>query len=483
MNVITPVAAPGDEDTDEPGSPDGRRWGVVVAGATLACAALVAFRIGEHGFWFDEGATIGTVTRPVGDALWRIFHWELNQSPYHLLALVWLRLVEGEAAMRALSAVFAVASVPLAFVVGRRLVGARAAAVAAALLAVHPFAVQWGQQLRGYSLLVALTLLSTWLLVRLVDEPGPARAAAYGAAAAVSLYAQMFSALVVAAHVLAVVAVVRPLPRRSLLVAGAVGGVLALPMVEFFLTRDGDPLDWVSPAGREQVLGTAEALAGGGPLQLWAYGIVAAAGSIVLAVRALRATDPVTRFRALLPVLLLVVPPVAALVLSVTAKPLVEARFLIVVLPGLVLVSGAAVDEALRRRPPLAAVALAALALASGLGLRDWYGREPFDQWREAVAEVAGSAEPGDVVVTSPSRATHVVRHYVADQGVPASVGTPDDLAAARPGTVFELRRFEREPTDGPPLAPEVAAWLAERYRVVDEARVAGVLVRRHDRR
>ena len=121
MNVITPVAthATGDSDAAVEQRRD-RRAVVVTAAATVLCAALVAHRIGEHGFWFDEGSTIGTVDRPLGDALWRIYHWELNQSPYHLLALGWLRLVDGEAAMRALSAIFAVAAVPLAFVLGRR---------------------------------------------------------------------------------------------------------------------------------------------------------------------------------------------------------------------------------------------------------------------------------------------------------------------------------------------------------------------------
>lgn len=484
MNVITPAAGPGTDEDTPPGDYSGRRMPVAIAlAASLLCALLVAHRIGEHGFWFDEGSTIGTVSRPVGDALWRIFHWELNQSPYHLLALGWLRLVEGEGAMRALSAAFAVVSVPLAFVVGHRVVGARAAAIGALLLAVHPFAVQWGQQLRGYSLLVALTLVSTWLLVRLVERPGTGRAAAYGVVAALSLYAQMFSALVVAAHALAVALCVRPLPRRALFVAAAAGGLLALPMAEFFLNRDGDPLDWVPPAGREQVLGTAEALAGGGPWQLWPYAAVALAGVVVLVRRARAATAPLERFRSLLSVLLLVVPPAVAVLLSVTAKPLVEARFLIVVLPGLVLVAGAAVEEALRRQPRLAVGALAVLLVVSGLGLREWYAREPFDQWREAVAEVAATAEVGDIVLTSPSRAVHVVRHYADELGVPTDVGYPDDMEAADPPTVYELRRFDEDPSDGDRLRPEMDVWLADRYRVADEQRFAGVLVRRHEQR
>lgn len=462
-----------------PAVDDGRRWMGVVGAATVLAVALVAFRIGRHGFWFDEGSTIGTVDRPLGDALWRIANWELNQSTYHLLLLGWQRLVGGEAALRSLSAVFAVVAVPLVWVLGRRLVGARAGAVAAVLLALHPFAVQWGQQLRGYSLLLLLTIASTLLFVRAVESPTWGRSIAYGVVTAVAVYTQFFAVLIATAH-LASLPIRGAVPRRLLLGAGASAGLLLLPALEFFVNRQGDPLDWVAVPGREQLLGTAEALAGGAGAQLIVYGAVTAIGVVVLLQRVLDRTDHDAAWRAALPVLLLVVPPLATLAVSLTLKPLVEARFLIIVLPGLVLVAASALD---RVRPSLAALGFGALFVVSGLGLRDWYDREPFEQWREAVAAVAAEAGPGDSLVTVPSRATHVVRHYVEAGSVPVSVGDPDDVSAVDPATVWEVARYSDVPSDSDALRPELAAWLAERYQLVDERVFAGVVVRRYDQR
>lgn len=482
MDVTRPAGTTAPTHAGPPATTTGSdhpRWAAVVVAATAAAAVLVAFRIGRHGFWFDEGSTIGTVDRPLGDALWRIANWELNQSTYHLLVLGWQRIVEGEGALRAISAAFAVASVPLAWQLGRRLVGARAGAVAAVLLALHPFAVQWGQQLRGYSLLLLLTIGSTIAFVRAVERPTWGRSVAYGVVVALAVYTQFFAVWVVAAHLVSL-PVRGPLPRRLLVGAGTTAGVLLLPAAEFFVNRDGDPLAWVPVAGRERVLGTAEALAGGAGAQLVVYGLVAAVGLAVLLARVLDRSDRDAAWRASLPVLLLVVPPVATLAVSLTVKPLVEARFLIVVLPGLVLVAAAAID---RVRQPLAGLGLVAVVVVSVLGLRDWYERPPFEQWREAVDLVAVDAQPGDVVLTAPSRATHVVRHYVEEEGVAVSVGFPPDVDDVDPRTVYEIARFRDTPATRDGLRPEAAAWLRDRYEVVDEQVLVGILVRRHERR
>lgn len=481
MDVTSPAGTTdlAQDETEVPAPARHAPWAAVVGVATIVAAALVAFRIGRHGLWFDEGSTIGTVDRPLGDALWRIANWELNQSTYHLLVLGWQRLVEGEGALRAISALFAVASVPLVWVLGRRLVGARAGAVAAVLLALHPFAVQWGQQLRGYSLLLLLTIASTLLFVRAVESPTWGRSVAYGMVTALAVYTQFFAVLVAVAQV-ASLPVRGAVPRRLLLGASGSAGVLLLPALEFFVNRQGDPLDWVAAPGREQVLGTAEALAGGAGAQLVVYGIVAAIGTALLARQAIDRTDRDAAWRAALPVLLLVVPPVATLAVSLTLKPLVEARFLIILLPGLVMVAAAGLD---RLRAPLAGLGLAALVVVSALGLRDWYERPPFEEWREAVQLVAATAERGDVVLTVPPRATHVVRHYVDAEGAPVDVGYPADMAAADPDTVYEVARYTDSPRDSEGVRPDMAVWLADRYEVVDEQVLAGIVVRRYEQR
>src|SRR5215210_2925768 len=133
-----PTARPGERSRGHP---------AVVAGvATLVAAGAVLLRLGSRSLWFDEGITVGLVREPFGTFVQRVTDHEVNQSAFYVLFNGWYRLVgDGAAAMRLLSALLFVATVPLVYVLGRRLFDARVGALAAVLLAVHPLAVEWGQ--------------------------------------------------------------------------------------------------------------------------------------------------------------------------------------------------------------------------------------------------------------------------------------------------------------------------------------------------
>ena len=64
---------------------------------------------------------------------------------------------ESDVAVRSLSGVISVATLPVAWVVGRRFVGQRAAWVLVVVLASAPFAVYYGTEARMYSLVMLLT--------------------------------------------------------------------------------------------------------------------------------------------------------------------------------------------------------------------------------------------------------------------------------------------------------------------------------------
>ena len=93
--------------------------------ATVLAAVVGLWDLGRRSFWYDEAFTVGIVDRPIGDVLWRITHWEVNQSPYYLLFAGWFRLGQSEELLRLLSVAFAVAAVPAIYLLGRRLVDTR----------------------------------------------------------------------------------------------------------------------------------------------------------------------------------------------------------------------------------------------------------------------------------------------------------------------------------------------------------------------
>ena len=74
--------------------------------------------------WLDEALSVNIARLPVGDLLEALRH-DGHPPLYYLLLHYWMEVVgEGDVAVRALSGIFAVASLPLAWVAGRRLAGA-----------------------------------------------------------------------------------------------------------------------------------------------------------------------------------------------------------------------------------------------------------------------------------------------------------------------------------------------------------------------
>lgn len=451
------------------------RWPVAVTvAATLLAVALGLWRLGRRSFWYDEAFTVGIVDRPFGDVIWRLTHWEVNQSPYYLLFAGWFGLGHSESFLRLLSVAFAVAAVPAIFVLGRRIADARVGAVAAVLLAVHPLVVQWGQQLRAYSMVVFCVIVATILLLRAVDEPDDTgRAVLYGVVAAVTIYTQFFALLVIVAH-LVWVSLLRPMPRRVVVAAGVALGVLVVPLALYLATYEGDPLVWLAGSGNDIGV-AARGLTGGRGLDVVAYTLAVLAGLWALVHHVSRVGAGSLRhgasWRPVLPWVWLMVPLAITVVVSFTVKPLLEARFLIVVVPALVLV--AAYGLCRLRWRSVAAVLAAALLVLSFDGLRTWYRGDMLEDWRAAVPAAVAAAGPQGSLVLDPHLALFAVRYYDPD-GKHAHVFQPDWYHGRRPPRLVEVIRDRQVPRE---LGPLFELWRDTHYVKVGSRHFAGITV------
>lgn len=96
-----------------------------------------------------------------------------NGPLYYFLLRGWVTLAgHTEYAMRFFSLLFGVLCVPLTAALGTRLLGRTAATVAAALMALSPYMVWYGQEVKMYTLMPALVLLALYSLRRGMDEGG-----------------------------------------------------------------------------------------------------------------------------------------------------------------------------------------------------------------------------------------------------------------------------------------------------------------------
>jgi 4-amino-4-deoxy-L-arabinose transferase-like glycosyltransferase len=148
-----------------------RWWPLAVL--TILAAALRLSTLDLQSFWYDEAFTPIHVLHP---SLWATLrsaaHTENTPPLWYLLAWADSRVLgTGELALRLPSALAGIATVPVAWAIGRELAGRRAAIACAALTAVNPLFVWYSQEARAYGLFVLTSALAMLCFLRAARAP------------------------------------------------------------------------------------------------------------------------------------------------------------------------------------------------------------------------------------------------------------------------------------------------------------------------
>jgi 4-amino-4-deoxy-L-arabinose transferase-like glycosyltransferase len=209
----------------------------VLLGLIIVVAAAVRFgTLGAKSFWGDEGYTIADLHGSLAHTLHRVDASEDTPPPYFVLAWGWSRVFGlGEAGVRSLSALLGTLTVPVSYAAAGRLVSRRAALTAAALVSVDPLLVWYGQEARGYALLVFLGALSVYLFVRAIETRGGRAVGAWAAVSVLMLYTHYFGFALVAAE--GAWLLWQPVTRRRAAMALIAVAVCAGPLVPTLLAH------------------------------------------------------------------------------------------------------------------------------------------------------------------------------------------------------------------------------------------------------
>jgi mannosyltransferase len=144
----------------------------LLLGIALLGSFLRLYQIDRTGLWLDESFSVWMGWQPIGDMLdWLV---RIDQHPplYYALLHFWMALGDDAATVRALSAVCGTLTIPVIYLLSRRLTGDHVIGLLAALvLAVSPFHVRFAQEARMYTLLTLNASLALYALVRLLTDP------------------------------------------------------------------------------------------------------------------------------------------------------------------------------------------------------------------------------------------------------------------------------------------------------------------------
>jgi hypothetical protein len=204
-----------------------RLFRVVVALATVAVAAFLAHAVTAWRPHEDEVLALFTGRGSFGELVDTVFR--RGGAPLHFtLAWAVVHLGGGLTALRACSAFFAVASVPVVALLVSRLAGRTAATAAAPLLAASWMLLFHGVYARMYSLFLVTSALSYLALLHATERRGRRAWALWVVAILATIATHTYGAIVLASQVLYVLAA-RPLPLRKAFWAFAAVVVAGIP--------------------------------------------------------------------------------------------------------------------------------------------------------------------------------------------------------------------------------------------------------------
>lgn len=427
----------------------------VVGIPTGLALILCLYDLTARSLWLDEAATVSIVSQH-GAAFGRaLAHDGGNMLGYYALLHVLVGAFgHGPAVIRLPSALGAVATVTLTSLIARRVFDRRVALLSGLLTAVSLSLVYWGQEARGYTLMMALLCATFLVLVIAVQRPkaGWRLWLAYVALSTAAVYVGLEAVLV-----FPVALVLLIWHRRRivwLLSALAVSAVCCIPLVVLATERGASQIFWIPLPNAftiKQVLLTLSSgglepqfyRASGDALRWLTEALVGIGALAVLWQLVRRRTRP-EAWRPSLVLGWVLLPGVLAYVISELGHSMFEARYLLLSLPAVAVLlawmitglwdlgrrwavaagsgatwlrdrrwAGVSLAAASYAAGALAVALLVALLALRALQLAPSYGVST-EPWQAATDQVLGLSRPGDCIAFYPLDSRMAFRYYVS---------------------------------------------------------------------
>ncbi len=399
--------------------PESARRPLLVAGLAAVLIASVVLRLVAAGpLWLDESLSAEIARRPLG-AMFTALRHDGSPPLYYLVLHVWIALFgTSTTAVRSLSSVFAVLSLPLAYLAGRQ-VGGRGYGRQLGLwtllvVSMAPWTFRYATETRMYMLLFDLVLVGIVVLARALERPTTGRLVAVGAVTLAIAYTHYWGLYLIAPVVLALL-VRRRWRILAAMAISAIGYLPWLPSLLYQLRYTGTP--WAQPPSL--TIFTDTVVQWGGPGQTGAlFGVglllLAAAGVAVVAWPGAGATGgaPDREARHLDGRWLAAAaaaPLVVALVLGAVTHAGYAIRYTAVALPAFCVLVGLGLLRLPRRGQVVAAALVVVLGVVAGVST----DTTPRTQAGAVAHALLQQARPGDVVGFCPDQLSPAVHRLL----------------------------------------------------------------------
>jgi len=392
--------------------------------------ALRLHMLGVKSLWLDEAFSVTAARMSLPEFVRTVWWGEANMALYYLFLRVWLHLGDTEFWLRSLSALLGISTIAATYALGKRFLSRKVGLVAAALLTVHSFHIRYSQEMRSYTLVTLLVVLSTYAFLGVLEVPDrKAFWVLYALFSALAIYAQVLVVFVLSSQWLILTpGRIKRLGIFRLLSVGTAIGILAAPMAAVMLLQNKGQLDWVPRPSLARIFEVFQYMAGTEPL-----GSHNSVRSLLLLI--LYATAWIFAFAALyrgrpsqteskvttaaLQVLVLgFVFPIAAMIGVSFLKPIMVPRYLLMCVPAAVLLAAqglVTLEQWLPRGKIISSAVLLTMITMACFSVRDYYAsfRTYGHDWRGVTSFLLSQRQPQDAAIFYTFSGHRVFDYYV----------------------------------------------------------------------
>lgn len=414
--------------------------------------------LGKESIWLDEATSLIIARMDLySEVAWAAA--DIHPPLYYFALHGWLPAGETEFSLRALSAAFGVLAIVILYALGRELFGRRIGSLAAFFLALSPLHIWYSQEARMYSMVAAISLLSSYFLLLALRKGQIRYWLAYILTATLALYTHYFMLFVLLFQNLFAFYWLRQGNRAKdlwykWLIAELAIFLLFLPWLPIFyrqvVARGGDWAEKTIGRPSTRLLFNTWLSFNIGPdgklypmlLRRLAYILFAVAGMIAVTKlfwdrKPTEAKGEVTTVyhEGLILCLLYSAFPLLTIWLLAQITPMYALRYLSPFLSPYYLIIANGIC-ALKQGWLRIAITLS-LALILLLGNWNAWHIEQRDDWRGIAAYVLAQAQPGDVVLFSPRWNAKPFEYYAhgrvainMDLPIPVAIGAAKDVVS-----------------------------------------------------
>lgn len=358
----------------------------------LLSLLVVLFKLSGQSFTIDELFSV-FITKNLSELLNMLWNQEANMWIYYITLHYWRNLGTSEFVVRGLSVGYAIASIPLIYAIAKHLFNKKVATLSTSLLIINIFYVISAQTARSYSLMLLLTLASTYSFIRFNESRK--YKIFYVLTSALSIYTHFYAGFVTLAQFLTTIFWKK---LNSYYIAFVSLGMCLLPILLSPSFHSGQ-VDWIGKPTLVNLLGTAFILAGDFPPLFFTYGMI-----FIISLKKLARNIRNFEYHYLF--LWLLVPICTAFLFSVFIKPIYLSVYLLTSLPPFLILSAALIENLSYSK--LKAFFVTIILILSVFRLSFWYSQNTHykwvfsnndEEWRGAVNVLNTEAASEDAVV------------------------------------------------------------------------------------